>query len=156
MKTSKKFMDIRQSKNNTQNKKSADISALFLCRNAIFLILYYKTSLETIAALFLVCFKFIVQKLHCFYLKDLNLLGKLATKIFFYFCFLYSKIIYICVTYLSKMFSFSYFECNFQSENDRYIAFWKCNEKIKVSPFSILPKLQLFSKLHVVYLQILQ
>jgi hypothetical protein len=54
------------------------------------------------------------------------------------------------------MFSFSYFAGNFQSENDRYIAFWKCNEKIKVSPFSILPELQLFSKLHVVYLQILQ
>ncbi|MFQ3296314.1 MAG: hypothetical protein ACI921_000286 [Polaribacter sp.] len=54
------------------------------------------------------------------------------------------------------MYRFSYFGHDFQSETDRYIAFWKCNEKIKVSPFSILQELQLFSKLHVVYLQILQ
>lgn len=57
---------------------------------------------------------------------------------------------------LSKMFRFSYFGSNSLSENEDYIAFWKCNEKIKVSPFSFLQELQLFSKLHVVYLQILQ
>lgn len=35
-------------------------------------------------------------------------------------------------------------------------AFWKCNEKIKVSPLTFITILLLISKLHVVYLQILQ
>ncbi len=54
------------------------------------------------------------------------------------------------------MFCFSYFGSDFLLETINHNAFWKCNEKIKVSPFSYQIELQLFSKLHVVYLQILQ
>jgi len=54
------------------------------------------------------------------------------------------------------MFSFSYFGSDFFQEINNHIAFWKCDEKIKVSPFSYLKELQLISKLHVVYLQIIQ
>ena len=54
------------------------------------------------------------------------------------------------------MFRFSYFGSKTLEENKVYTAFWKCDEKIKVSPFSLPQKLLLFSKLHVVYLKILQ
>lgn len=57
---------------------------------------------------------------------------------------------------ISKMKRFSYFESNSRLEKDSYLAFGKCNEKIKSSPFSLITQLQLYSKLHVVYLQILQ
>ncbi len=54
------------------------------------------------------------------------------------------------------MLSFSCFGSNTLWEKVGYKAFWKCDEKIKVSPFYFLQELQLVSKLHVVYLQILQ
>ncbi len=54
------------------------------------------------------------------------------------------------------MSSFSYFVNDFLLENKNQNAFWKCDEKIKVSPFSYLLELQLISKLHVIYLQIIQ
>ena len=54
------------------------------------------------------------------------------------------------------MFSFSYFVFDVLTENNHQNAFWKCDEKIKVSPLSYLTNLQLISKLHVVYLQIIQ
>jgi hypothetical protein len=54
------------------------------------------------------------------------------------------------------MFSFSYFVSDFLLESKNHNVFWKCNEKIKVSPFSYLLELQLIHKLHVIYLQIIQ
>ena len=57
---------------------------------------------------------------------------------------------------MSKIISFSYFGSNFLLEKSSYETFWKCNGKIELSPLSFLTQLQLYSKLHVVYLQILQ
>lgn len=54
------------------------------------------------------------------------------------------------------MLNFSYFDSKLFLEKKTYNAFWKCNEKIKVSPSSFLEDLQLYFKLHVVYLQIIQ
>ncbi len=54
------------------------------------------------------------------------------------------------------MFYFSYFESNVLQEINNYNAFWKCNEKIKASPFFHFKKMQLISRLHVIYLQIIQ
>ncbi len=55
------------------------------------------------------------------------------------------------------MFRFSYFGSATFLENKVYTAFWKCDEKIKVSPSFYLKELmQLYARLHVVYLQILQ
>lgn len=54
------------------------------------------------------------------------------------------------------MFNFSYLDSTYFLEVFDYKAFWKCDEKIKVSPFSLPQKLLLFSKLHVIYLKILQ
>ncbi len=54
------------------------------------------------------------------------------------------------------MYRFSYFGSDFLQEINHHNAFWKCDEKIKVSPFSYFKKIQLISRLHVVYLQIIQ
>lgn len=40
-------------------------------------------------------------------------------------------------------------------ENEVYSVFWKCNETIKLSPFTFLENLQLYAKLHVVYMKII-
>lgn len=57
---------------------------------------------------------------------------------------------------MSRIISFPYFGSNSLLGKDSYKTFWKCNEKIELSPLSFLTQLQLYSKLHVVYLQILQ
>lgn len=54
------------------------------------------------------------------------------------------------------MLGLSYFGIDLFLEKLNQNAFWKCNEKIKVSPLSFLNNLQRYSKLHVVYLQIIQ
>ena len=54
------------------------------------------------------------------------------------------------------MLGLSYFGFDFLLEKKDQNAFWKCDEKIIVSPFSFLSDLQRYSKLHVVYLQIIQ
>lgn len=55
------------------------------------------------------------------------------------------------------MFSFSYFGSTTFLESKVYTAFWKCDEKIKVSPsFYLKEIMQRFAKLHVVYMKFLQ
>jgi hypothetical protein len=54
------------------------------------------------------------------------------------------------------MFNFYYFGINLLLECNDDTAFWKCDEKLKETPFFNLLILHLFSKLHVVYLKILQ
>jgi hypothetical protein len=55
------------------------------------------------------------------------------------------------------MLRFTYFGKDYLKEMKNNLdAFWKCNEKIKVSPFTFKTNLLLISKLHVIYLQILQ
>jgi hypothetical protein len=55
------------------------------------------------------------------------------------------------------MLRFTYFGIDYLKEMiNNYYAFWKCDEKIKDSPLTYIIFLLLSSKLHVVYLQILQ
>jgi len=70
--------------------------------------------------------------------------------------FLYVKNSYFCDAHVGKMYFFSDFVRNYFLEKKGYSAFWKCHEKIEISPLTFLKELQRYFKLHVVYLQIIQ
>lgn len=74
---------------------------------------------------------------------------------FFIFHFYIKKKITFENLLVSKMLCFSYFVNAYSWEENKYLAFWKCVEKIMVFPNTLL-NIQQFSKLHVVYLNIRQ